>query len=101
MDTSPVTRLKVALELNPKEDGGIAKLLVALGGIFNVTGAIGIALLTTTDKKLFAVAVYPTLANDLLNNPAFNSMNKVDVVTGYEAYYTATIILFYSVALIH
>ena len=96
-----MTRLAVALDINPNEDGAIAMLLVALAGIFNVTGAIGIALLTATDKKLFAVAVYPTLANDLLNNPAFNSINKVDVVTGYEAYSTATIILSYSVALIH
>ncbi len=77
-----MTRLAVTLEEYPNEDGGIAMLLVALAGIFNVTGAIGIVLVTTTDKKLFALAVYPTLANDLLNNPAFNSMNKVDVVTG-------------------
>lgn len=69
--------------------------------MFNVTGAIAIPLLITTDKKLFSVAVNPTFANEVLNNPAFNAMNKVEVVTGYEAYSTATIIVFCSVVLIH
>lgn len=75
--------------------------LVALAGIINVAGAVAIPLPTTTDKKLFSVAVYPMLANEVLNNPAFKVTNKVEVVTGYEAYSTATITVFGSVVLIH
>lgn len=80
---------------------GSAALLVAPPGIINVAGAVAIPLLTTTDKKLFSVAVYPTLANDVLNKFAFKAKNNVDVVTGYEAYSTATITVFCSLVLIH
>ena len=76
-------------------------LLVALPGITKVVGAVAIELLTTTDKKLFSVAVYPTLANELLKIPAFKAMKSVEVVVGYEAYSTATITVFASAAFIH
>ncbi len=74
-----------------------AALFVALAGTTNVAGAVAIPLLITTDKKLFSVAVYPTLDNDVLKSPAFKATNSVDVVTGYEAYSTPTITVLASV----
>lgn len=64
-------------------------------------GAVEIELLTTTDKKLFSVAVYPTFANDEPKMLALIPTNKVEVETGKLAYSTATITVLASEVLIH
>lgn len=64
---------------------------MALAGITRPAGAWAIELLTATDKKLFSEAVYPTLANEVLNKAAFKATNKVEAVAGNVAYSTAII----------
>lgn len=75
--------------------------LVAEAGTTNVDGAATIELLMTTDKKVFSVAVYPTLDNEVLKMAAFKVTNKVEVEAGKVAYSTATMTVFDSLVLIH
>lgn len=74
---------------------------IVVDGIIKVDGAVVIELLITTDKKLFYVAVNPTLANDELKMLALSPTNNVEVEAGKVAYSTAIMTVLASEVLIH
>jgi len=97
-----ILRLAAVLaELNPilGASSGFADIVV--DGIVKVEGAVAIELLITTDKKLFYVAVNPTLANDELKMLALSPTNNVEVEVGNVAYSTAMTTVLASEVLTH